>query len=271
MRSLYARLHGRFGEPIDRREMIRRSLAAAAGVLISARGGFAGQRASAPRVVVIGAVFAGLAAAYELAHAGADVTVLEGRNRVGGRVLSFSDLVPGASMEGGAELIGTNHAIWLEYAKRFKLQFANITEEDAEAPIVLNGRRLKADESEKLWEEMDKALSAMNADAARIPDPFAAWNAPNAAAWDKRTTAEWIAAQPISDLCKIGIDAQLVADNGVTTAWQSYLGNLAQVKGGGVEKYWTETEVYRCIGGSQQLALKLAADLGSARVHLRQP
>ena len=37
MRSLYARLHSRFGEPIDRRDMIRRSLAAAAGVLLSER------------------------------------------------------------------------------------------------------------------------------------------------------------------------------------------------------------------------------------------
>jgi monoamine oxidase len=270
MRSLYARLHSRFGEPIDRREMIRRSLAAAAGVLISARGGFAGQR-SGPKVVVIGAGFAGLSAAYELSHAGADVTVVEGRNRVGGRVISFRDLVPGAAMEGGAELVGTNHAIWLDYAKRFGLKFIDITEEDAEAPIVLNGRRLKAAESEKLWEEMDAALSSMNADAARVPDAFAAWSGPDAAAWDKRSTAEWIDSQSLSDLCRTGIDAQLVADNGVTTAWQSYLGNLAQVKGGGVEKYWTETEVYRCLGGGQQIATKIVAELGPSRVHLRQP
>jgi monoamine oxidase len=270
MRSLYARLHSRFGEPIDRREMIRRSLAAAAGVLISARGGFAGQR-TGRRVVVIGGGFAGLAAAYELSHAGADVTVLEARNRVGGRVISFKDLVPGAAMEGGAELVGTNHAIWLDYAKRFKLKFADITEEDAEAPIVLNGRRLRAAESEKLWEEMDAALKLMDADAARVPDAFAPWGGPDAAAWDKKSTAEWIAAQSLSDLCRTGIDAQLVADNGVTTAWQSYLGNLAQVKGGGVEKYWTETEVYRCLGGGQQIATNIAAELGPSRVHLRQP
>src|SRR4051812_2207727 len=122
MRSLFCRLHARFGEPIDRREMVRRSLAAAAGVLLSDRFGFAAPRAAAPRVVVIGAGLAGLAAAYELSRAGADVTVLEARNRVGGRVLSFRDLVPGAAMEGGAELIGTNHAIWLEYHKRFGLR-----------------------------------------------------------------------------------------------------------------------------------------------------
>ena len=95
-------------------------------------------------VVVIGAGFAGLTAAYELSHAGADVTVVEARNRVGGRVISFTDLVSGSAMEGGAELIGTNHAIWLDYAKRFKLGFIDITEEDAEAPPqAVGGERVR--------------------------------------------------------------------------------------------------------------------------------
>src|SRR5260221_14100492 len=105
MRSLYARLPARYGAPIDRREMIRRSLAGAAGLLLSERFAFAQARPSGPRIVVIGAGFAGLTAAYELSRAGADVTVLEARNRVGGRGVSFGDLVPGGAMEGGGELI----------------------------------------------------------------------------------------------------------------------------------------------------------------------
>ena len=48
----------------------------------------------------------------------------------------------------------------------------------------------------------------------------------------------------------------------MATAWQSYLGMLAQVKGGGVEKYWKDSEVYRCRGGNQQLATKLVAAIG---------
>ena len=91
-RSLYARLHERFApatDRIDRREMIRRSLAAAAGLLLSERMSFAAPRPSAPRVVIIGAGLAGLSAAYELSRAGADVVVLEARNRVGGRTISF--------------------------------------------------------------------------------------------------------------------------------------------------------------------------------------
>jgi monoamine oxidase len=251
--------------------MIRRSLAAAAGLLISEQCSFAMPRASAPRVVIIGAGLAGLAAAYELARGGADVTVLEARNRVGGRVISFSDLVPGGAMEGGAELIGSNHAIWQQYKERFKLPFVDITEEDAEAPIVLDGRRLTAVEAERLWDEMSSALRRLDADAALIADPFAPWEAPGAATFDRRSLADWIAGLDVSAFCKLGIDAQMVADNGVVSAWQSYLGNLAMIKGGGVEKYWTDTEVFRCAGGSDRLATQLAHAVGVDRIRLRQP
>ncbi len=34
------------------------------------------------------------------------------------------------------------------------------------------------------------------------------------------------------------------------------------VKGGGVEKYWTDSEVYRCARGNQTLARKLLAAIG---------
>jgi monoamine oxidase len=46
-------------------------------------------------VVVIGAGFAGLAAAYELESVGYRVIVIEARDKVGGRVESRRDVVPG--------------------------------------------------------------------------------------------------------------------------------------------------------------------------------
>jgi monoamine oxidase len=56
------------------------------------------------RVVVVGAGFAGLAAADSLAAAGAEVVVLEARDRVGGRV--WSQTLPGGEViERGAEFI----------------------------------------------------------------------------------------------------------------------------------------------------------------------
>jgi monoamine oxidase len=55
------------------------------------------------RVIVVGAGFAGLAAADTLASAGAEVEVLEARDRVGGRVWSVP--FAGAVVERGAEFI----------------------------------------------------------------------------------------------------------------------------------------------------------------------
>jgi monoamine oxidase len=175
-------------------------------------------------------------------------------------------------MEGGAELIGSNHAVWQQYRERFGLTLLDIAEpENIEAPVVLNGRRLTRAESDQLWEEMDAALSRMNEDAARIPDAFAAWDAPGASALDRRSLADWIHTLDASPLCKLAIEIQMTSDNGVRSAWQSYLGNLAMIKGGGLDKYWTETERYHCSGGNQQLAEHLVAALGRDRLRLREP
>ena len=274
MANLYSRLHRKFGKPdgITRRDMIQRSLAAAAGILMSERLGsglFAQQKGG--RVIVIGAGFSGLAAAYELSRAGYDVTVAEARNRVGGRVISFSDLVPGRNVEGGGELIGSNHPMWLAYAKQFGLQFLDVSEEDVDYPVVLGGKRLSADDAEGLWEDLEATFKLILGDAAKVADASQPWRTPDAEALDRRTLRSWIDSLSVSPLAKAGMDTMMMADNGVITEWQSYLGNLAMVKGGGLEKYWLESEVYRCKGGNQQLATKLAAAIGAPKILLRTP
>jgi monoamine oxidase len=271
MSNIYRNLNLRYGKQsgLTRREMLQRSFAAGAALLISER--FSGPLvAGAGRVVVIGAGFSGLAAAYELQRAGYEVTVVEARNRVGGRVLSFSDLVPGKNVEGGGELIGSNHPAWLAYAKQFGLSFLDVGEEDLEAPIVLGGKKVTAEQSEQLWEEMEKVFNTIVTDAAKV-DADEPWKAAGADALDKRTLADWIDRQGASPLCTSALHTMMTADNGVVTQWQSYLANLAMVKGGGLEKYWTESEVYRCRGGNQQLATKLVAAIGAARVLTRTP
>ncbi len=272
MPHIYSLLHRRYGTRRDgmtRREMLQATLAASAGLLLSGSG-LSAQGKAGKRVAIVGAGFAGLAAAFELKAAGYDVIVFEARNRVGGRVVSFRDFVAGKHVEGGGELIGSNHPTWVAYADRFKLSFLDVTEEeDFDFPIVLEGKRLSSEEAEKLWEEMDSAVNQMNGDAAKVVDPYQPWTSPNAEALDRRTLASWIAAMNASPTCKKALDAMMSADNGVRSEWQSYLGNLAMVKGGGVEKFWTDSEVYRCAGGNQSLATRLLEAIGPENVRLQ--
>lgn len=270
--SLLARLALRFDRDrvMSRRELLRDSVAAASAVLLGAgvaRGSIGG-RSAGRRVVVIGAGFAGLASAYELLSAGHEVMVLEARARVGGRVLTFRDMVPGKIVEGGGELIGANHPAWLGYAKRFGLTMRDVTEEDGEFPIVLGGRMLDTREAEALWEEMEGVLSALN-DAARAVDPARPWESPDAAGLDGRSIGEWIDGCGCGEECGRALHALITADNGVDSQEQSMLANLAMIAAGGFESFWTDSEVYRCAEGNQALAQRLAGAVGAERIRLK--
>lgn len=276
-RSLFAQLHRRFGprrDAITRRELLRQTLAASAGLLLSRLPDIAWAQPTpggGKRVVVIGAGLAGLACAHELRSAGYDVTILEARNRVGGRVLTFREFIQNRVVEGGAELIGSNHPTWVAYVEKFKLEFLDVTEDESlETPLLLEGRRLAQGEAEKLYHEMDEAFKLLNTDAAAVIEDRP-WDTPGAAELDRKTTAQWVAGLKVSETTRRAILLQLVADNGTVADRQSYLGMLAQVKGGGLEKYWTDSESYRCKGGNQQLTTRLAEAIGSDRIVLKLP
>jgi monoamine oxidase len=272
IRKLQLKFGGRGGrDGATRREVLAGAAAAGAAVLLSrGRVSFADEKPKGKRVVVVGAGFAGLAAAHELLALGYDVTVLEARERVGGRVLTFRDLVPGKHVEGGAELVGSNHLAWVAYAEKFALEFADMSEDaDLAAPILIGGKRLSEEEEEQIWEALEGGmLEAINTDARKV-DAEQPWLSPEAQALDAKPIRAWIEAVEASDTTKRALDVLVASDNGQDTRKSSYLAMLAAVKGGGVEAYWEETEVWRCKGGNDQLAMKLAASLGEGRVRLK--
>ena len=74
------------------------------------------------KVIIIGAGISGLVAGYELTIAGHDVTILESRNRIGGRVLTIrSPFSNNHYVEGGAARIKPSHNLTIAYANHFNL------------------------------------------------------------------------------------------------------------------------------------------------------
>lgn len=272
MPKLFAYLQRRFRPEVaaGRREFFRATAAIGAGLLLSNRVSFASTD-SGRHVVVIGAGFGGLACAHELRAAGYEVTVLEARSRVGGRVLSFHDLVPGKIVEGGAELIGSNHPTWVGYAERFGLPFLDVSgEEDLEIPIYFRGHRLDRDTVSRIFTEVEETFEQLTAESQAI-NADRPWESPAAAALDRRTLGDWIAQQQLSDPARQLLAILLASDNAVANDRASYLAMLTAIKGGGGDRYWSDSEVYRCAGGNDRLARCLAESIGAERIRLGTP
>jgi monoamine oxidase len=252
----------------SRRELMRTGLATASGLLLSTSESRCDlQKSQGRKVLIVGAGFAGLACAHELKSVGCDVTVLEARDRVGGRAHSLSDLVPGKVAEAGGEFLGANHPTVLSYAASLKLELFEVVHHKPKVPgaVVLNGRRLSTEEVKSTRADVDRALTLLT-EASRPVVPDQPWTTPDAEALDALSTGEWLKGLDISSLSKELVAAQLTSNNGVAVELQSQLGNLTQIRGGGIERYWTDSERFRCRGGNDQFAKKLAEAIGADRI-----
>src|SRR5262249_40301492 len=147
---------------------------------------------------VVGAGFAGLLAAWCLKKRGVQVVVLEASNRVGGRVHSLPRFAHGRVIEGGAELIGSNHPAWLLLAHHFGLGLSVITPEDdfegagLQMPLTLKGRQLSPEVASTVYDHMTAAFRTLVPHARTIKNPLRPWEAPKASRWDNRSVADWI-------------------------------------------------------------------------------
>jgi len=264
-----ARAAGVKGFGMDRRRFLGTTLAAGVAMLLPAR--LAQASSKKPRVLVIGAGFGGLSAAQQLLRAGADVTVLEARSRLGGRVFSSAKFLPGTTVEMGAELIGSNHPVWMAQAERYGLALAEIPDEPVEqSPIVLGGRRYTGKEVAELWEALDAAMQRTNGDARKV-NPEQPWKSLQAEELDRTSLAEAAAKWPVDATVRAAALLVMSNDGALDPQKASYLGYLGTVAGGGFERFWEESEVYRCLGGAQQLAEELGREIGNERIRLGTP
>jgi monoamine oxidase len=219
-------------------------------------------------VIVLGAGLAGLAAARDLAAAGADVEVLEARDRPGGRVERVL-LDDGRPIQMGGELIGSFHTTYLELAAELELA----TEPSYVADPGLMSWDLVEGPGQGEWPpffdardiaDAERVESACAALAATV-DPADPWSHPDAAALDAISFAGWLrreGARPaVRRLHELGA---LALACGSTERW-SLLGQLRMISAAGAEESYgyERWEGMRLAAGSAALPLRMAADLGA--------
>jgi monoamine oxidase len=228
-------------------------------------------------VVVVGAGLAGLAAARELTAQGVSVTVVEARDRVGGRVHNH-DIGGGKVVEVGAQWIGPTQDRLAALAGELGVDtFPTYSEGHNLIEYGGSLRRYRGSIpriNPAVLLDVERAQRRLNRLARSVPLD-APWEAPGAAKLDGQTAATWmrrnLVTRPGRMLLELGVEAVWAAQ----PEDMSLLHVLFYIHSAGRLELLFDTEggaqQDRFVGGSQLVPIRMADGLGEERIVLGAP
>ncbi len=225
---------------------------------------------------VVGAGFAGLAAARRLQERGKSVALIEARDRVGGRVWNRA-AADGTVVSVGGTWLGKRQDRMFALCREFGMEvYPQYERGDTVMHLDGTNRRYQGIPKAGLFALASLGLAFWRLDrmVKRLPidEP---WTASGARALDSQTLAAWFGSPwnvPSATARKL-VKTTMTTLFCVDPAEVSLLGSLVLARGGGSFEYYidsTITETHLVDGGAPELAIRMAAKLGDAP-HLSSP
>jgi monoamine oxidase len=223
-------------------------------------------------VVVLGAGLAGLAAARDVARAGAEVTVMEARDRVGGRV-DAATLPDGRVVQLGGEVVGARHTAYIELADELGLKLEpSYVADPGEMSWGLEEGVFVGDEPPWMTEAERQDLARVEGAFARLAagvDPGDPWSHAEARRLDALSLDAWLREQdalPAVRRRHVLASLSLSCDAPERSSLLADLRKYATLPGDGFYDL-AAWEGLRCAEGAAAMPRAMAAELGD-RVRL---
>jgi monoamine oxidase len=227
-------------------------------------------------VVVVGAGLAGLSCARDLAGGGADVIVLEARDRPGGRVVQ-TQLEDGRLVQLGGELTGPFQEAYLDLVEELGLTVEpSFADDPGEETFMLAEGRFVGDDYPWM-SDADRASYAETEERfrelTRSVDPHDPWKHPDAANLDELSLGAWmrdVGAAPNAIRMRELFALALSSESIERTSLLSELRKQAVAGATGFYEY-ESWESQRVAEGSGTVPLRLAEEVGAHRIRYSVP
>jgi len=275
-------IHQRLGE-MSRRRFLAGSIGVGLATLLPVAGcsssptsSGGSDAASSLRVAVVGSGLAGLVCAYRLAQAGADVTVYESADRLGGRTRTLRGyFADDRTAESGGESVNSNHGAMLALVLELGLDLEDLWEgyPSGTGPVSsFDGMPYRRTEVLRDWAEVAPAVQRDFATAGRD----IRWDNHNeaAVALDRISLAEWIDTNvPGGRSSRLGrlIEVTHLSEWGGSAEDQSALNFVTTVgpsSGESMDLLGGSDERWHVAGGNDQVAKELAERIGPGATQL---